>query len=243
MLKHIFILLTVLMAGCVSDKDCSEESSRLGGRLPFSFGEEWPPYIFELPMNIYPLKDTSVVGDTIWLNVDFNDSLVDLLTNKKYKIANLPIKFDFSLTKLDSQSSAPFSHRSNNKFDIYIKKNKTQSPIFCEYSNNKYTLNIGLIPKEKGVFLFDISDLEFQRLPFKGSCSLRTKRGVNGKWRIKNQKTNYEIFQNNLGSMWHIKPSDIDSHPYNFSVWHDSIKRNKEPGPLVFNYCFVVMDK
>ena len=194
-------------------------------------------------MNIYPLKDTSVIGDTIWLNVDFNDSLVDFLAKKKYKIENLPIKFDFLLTKLDTQCLHPFSYSSNNTFDIYIKKRKTQSPIFCDYSHNKYTLNIGLIPKEKGIFLFYIYDLDFQKLSFKGACSLRTKRGVNGNWRIKNQKTNYEILQNNIGSMWHIKPIGNNLNSYHFSVWHDSIKQYKEPRSIAFNYCFVVMEK
>ncbi|HEX8350991.1 MAG TPA: hypothetical protein VF598_13590 [Hymenobacter sp.] len=43
-------------------------------------------FAFVIPMSITPGADTVARGDTLWLTADFSDSLLNLRSNKRYRI-------------------------------------------------------------------------------------------------------------------------------------------------------------
>lgn len=62
---------------------------------------------FEIPVNIYPAKDTFSIGDTIWIEQSFSDNLQDKNNTKNtYSINNIDLYSNLGITNLNTSFPA-----------------------------------------------------------------------------------------------------------------------------------------
>src|SRR5690606_28968668 len=111
---------------CGKKKDC-------GGGL----GANQINLHFELPVKIYPAKDTFKVGDTMWIEQEFNDQLVNLNNNQTYKFENFNFKASLSIHDLNVDGIYSYQ---NPLIIVYVGTSKGESgtSMDFEYKNNKY---------------------------------------------------------------------------------------------------------
>jgi hypothetical protein len=126
-------------------------------------GLEHYDYHSYITYNVYPDKDTIKVGDTLWLKANFSNLFNDLDSNKKTRYSG---GFDLSVgieeVKFGISSSMPDlgSDFSPNKFifftvhGIYEYENVGCS-VHPDLLNETYTIELGIIPKEKGLFFLE----------------------------------------------------------------------------------------
>ena len=125
-----------------------------------SFCHKEPPLVpsvsmqFILPMTVHPVQPTYHIGDTIWLEASFSDSICERTTDKKYRFVDFDFASSIFINKLTGRASGqprgsmPFA---GNQFDYYPTVGniyKLNSGIDFEwiYLNNSYHCRIGIIP-------------------------------------------------------------------------------------------------
>ena len=130
-------------------------------------------YEIDLPLTVYPVKESYSIGDTIWFEMNFQDIVAVLVTinntGEKFKDQIQLKNFDFRRTFLPfyelADSSKRVSEQVKGKWDesfdpIYISGNIIQElPDGPEYKliyqNNTYLMKMGMILKKSGIFLCD----------------------------------------------------------------------------------------
>lgn len=128
---------------CGKKKDCS------GG-----LGSNQINLRFELPVKIYPAKDTFKVGDTMWIEQEFNDQLVNLNNNQTYKFENFNFKASLSIHDLNVDGIYSYQ---NPLIIVYVGTSKGESgtSMDFEYENNKYHFKAAFIPNRKGLYMMN----------------------------------------------------------------------------------------
>ncbi len=119
-------------------------------------------YSFKTGVQAYPDKDSILVGDTIWLEVNIPTKLIDVSTNTLVDFsdaANFGSAISFDMFIGGSISNPGISFAANN-FNFFLSKGnavingsteRIREYLFIQ-SNNTYTFKLGIIPKRKGVF-------------------------------------------------------------------------------------------
>src|SRR6188472_653891 len=74
------LFVSQIITGCIKLPDC----------VTYANGNE---YLVELPIRLYPAKDTFDIGDTIWIEQNFHDQVHDQRNNmsldfKNYSLGN-----------------------------------------------------------------------------------------------------------------------------------------------------------
>lgn len=161
------------------------------------------------------MKDTFSIGDTIWIEANFSDTLLDIISNKKYTIPdsfNLKSFLDISklMDKNISYGDMPGAANSFNYHNI-IGGVTVGGNEFVQYNeifnNNRYVFKFCIIPKERGIFsiwsIGEIFEAPNDNLSFLGDLGYN----ANGIKRyasqlifypnINNGNTNYYLVQQN----------------------------------------------
>lgn len=124
---------------------------------PFEVVELW----MMIPLNIKPIKDTVSVGDTLTLEANFPDSLLEYNSGKYYKFENFNFRTRAIFHTFLSNSQSLFLSQqpgAGGAFTIVTDsaglKNVTETfgDLTFSYSNGRYTTKSLIIPKHKGVF-------------------------------------------------------------------------------------------
>ena len=117
-------------------------------------------YLVEIPVKLYPEKDTFVIGDTLWLEQNFSDQIHDLQNNMTLNFKN----FDF-LLQMGISDLINYNQLFNN-YDVFAeigtaKKGGSLGAIYAEYDykDGYYQNKMGIVLKEKGLFLLDIRSM------------------------------------------------------------------------------------
>lgn len=135
----LIILLTLTGARCGDDKD--------------------PVYvflIFEIPITIHPPNETINLGDTLWLEGDFPDTLRDIRSGIFYKLEDFDFKSKICINRL--QNNELYLSEQQPAFGAFNYVGGTsQTSSVCgnlifSYVNNYYAYKVGLTPITTGVF-------------------------------------------------------------------------------------------
>lgn len=123
--------------------------------------EQYVVLELELPVLIRPSSRSISVGDTLWMKVDNPDTLHDYLSNKFYKLPKYKFPVRIALLKLiDSnlyETDQPAAITMFT-FDQVVGKVENigsfSADLVLEYNESaeRYGLQIGIIPRETGVF-------------------------------------------------------------------------------------------
>jgi len=266
-LFYLFFLSLALYA-CSMDKNCQCDSDRLGPFLPFSFGEEWPPYSFEVPVSITSSNTPLGVGDTLTLSVNMGDSLKDIIyrsihfrdsagmqvidkikdiePQQKYKLANYPFYFSLQFAELSEKGPYP-NERADDSFKVLTEKGKSKYNStyriydhYFVYENETYKLRLKVLALKKGVFALSLPTYNsWPAYSFPGSCTFRLQRGI--RVAFNTGKSHYELAKQALGKSWHLgQITENTSSPYNFTISHDTLQNYSGPRAFRFQYCFEV---
>jgi len=119
------------------------------------FVDVWP----RMPVNISPPQELISIGDTLWLNIDFPDTVEDYLTKKFYKVENYDFFTSIMLLKLigptinrADQPAAASNFSFYQKIGSLINIGSLGGDLKFDYSGSRYKNKIGLVPKQSGVF-------------------------------------------------------------------------------------------
>lgn len=147
-MRH-FLLILLLLAGCAEKPE-----------------NEYTNFIFQLPFQMTP-RDTVAVGDTLWLTADFSEQLREFYSGNAYSVTpqNFELRNKLGLYRLinkeknlANQPSATGDFTFVNKIGQIVDRGNTNSPITYKYTDGRYQLKVGLIPKSKGVFCASFLD-------------------------------------------------------------------------------------
>ena len=114
-------------------------------------------YAFEFPVSVTP-RDTFIVGDTIWWEVDIPNEILDRNSGAYIDITNFELFFEFSTEKLDS--TIPITGNGVNHLFVFVedKGQMVQRTSGLSYayllttSIQEKHLRIGCIPTESGTY-------------------------------------------------------------------------------------------
>ncbi|MBK8444464.1 MAG: hypothetical protein IPL35_14075 [Sphingobacteriales bacterium] len=134
-------------------------------------------YEIEIPFHTEGTPDTLVVGDTLWFNADFSDTLPDIFNiGEKWHLHDFDFKGSFGLLKIDTTSAhdihIPLEYTvALGKINpFYFNDGGVSYQLQFDFSEaeHRYRLRFGLIPKEKGIYhlrmgsLISDGDMEFE---------------------------------------------------------------------------------
>ncbi|HMP31828.1 MAG: hypothetical protein KF725_10560 [Cyclobacteriaceae bacterium] len=133
------LLLLLLSAKCNEEKD-----------------PEFVFMTFEIPITINPTGETLTLGDTLWINGQFSDTLLDIHSGKYFKLKNFDFKSKICISRINNnQLYTSQQQPAFNEFSYYGDVYQTSSicgPVTFNYSNGQYFYKVALIPKNTGVF-------------------------------------------------------------------------------------------
>ncbi|RZL41767.1 MAG: hypothetical protein EOP00_24345 [Pedobacter sp.] len=119
-------------------------------------------YDFVVPVKVYSANDTLSVKDTLWVEMDFSDKVLDYQTNQTYTLENFDFKTAVILRRIEYDTSNTVGQPgAYNKFDFVNKIGAINDWSHEEigwgilrpvYENNRYRLKAGFIPNDTGVF-------------------------------------------------------------------------------------------
>ncbi len=119
------------------------------------FVEVWP----RMPISISPGVEVINLGDTLWVDINFPDTVEDYLTKKYYKIVDYEFHTSLMFLKLigstverGNQPAAAASFFFFPKIGQLNDIGSLGGDIKFEYSDSRYRFKIGLLAKQKGVF-------------------------------------------------------------------------------------------
>ncbi len=127
--------------------------------------EEYPELVeltFVLPARIVPGGDTTALGDTLWIELNTPDSLLDLRSNRRYRIAGeeVMLRSSVGFYKLLGPTQAPAGYARG--FTVVPDVGRIQQgsgtsvrfePV---YANRQHRARLGIVPRERGVFALSI---------------------------------------------------------------------------------------
>lgn len=114
----------LFLISCGKNKECNGISNQIN-------------LYFTLPVKTSPVKDTFNIGDTIWIEQEFSNSLKNSQNGKYYTLNNFDFNAGFSLIDLNKVGSIAIT---NPKIIVYegSKSGESSTDISCKYENNTY---------------------------------------------------------------------------------------------------------
>lgn len=162
-MKNIFYLLIITLLCFENCSGCKDDCS--SGNLQF-----------DLPLQVYGIKDTLHFGDTIRIKLDIPDKLNERRTGVSYDFIDYNFKLITYNVKIDSlpaisNTIETFNWKTLNGESKYI---ADAYLIFPKYSNHTYQYEAIFTPKQKGLFVFGMNSTFSNRTPLlkvEGPCS------------------------------------------------------------------------
>lgn len=209
-MKHLslisasIVLLLLTHTSCKKITGCEEKGS-------------YSKFRFELPVKLYPAKDTFNIGDTIWIEQSFSDYLINKETNNVHQLKDFDFKPRISI--YDLNTTFPAKPHPNPYYIIYTEAQYSKTPyITYEYKDNFYYYKAALIVNQKGFFgIFFSSSINGYDLDFS---------------RCRNEKVYVEMpLNNNTNNNYEMLQYSADEHYASLTE-----EEFKEAG----GYCFYV---
>ena len=153
---------------------------------------------FNLPLDVFGLKDTLNIGDTLRVRFDIPDKLVERRSGVEYDFLDYNFKLISYIGKIDT---TPIGTDSKGTFDWTTTQGESTyvSGVFLlypEFKNNTYSYEVLISPKRKGFFKFGMQSDAWRLNLLKkldGPCSGNV---VYVYARVENETdTNYEFLQ------------------------------------------------
>jgi len=102
------------------------------------------------------------VGDTLWLDVNFSDSLTDYATRKRYRIRpqDVPFRTGFAIKRLIGIGQEPLGIA--NTVNAVAKRGRISTggtftgEFFLDYDGSHYRGRFGFVPTQRGVTAFSL---------------------------------------------------------------------------------------
>lgn len=135
-------------------------------------------FAFVIPVEITPSADTLALGDTLWLTANFSDSLLDLRSQRRYRLRREDIELSSFLFFQRLPGAGQFPVGFAHGFTVVNQVGKLGEPSSSfrtfepTYDGNHYHLRVGIVPQQRGVFAIGfLTQLKkpfgpFQPLPF-----------------------------------------------------------------------------
>ncbi len=149
-----FIIPAILMIAVISiNSTCQKQGLGCANTV----------YSFQIGVKVYPQTTNIHIGDTLWIEMTSPTSLIDTRSNKIVNYsgaANLGTVF--GLDEIINKDSFRVAFNSFDYSLVLGKNVPNPASDIRQYSyveqNSKYLFKLGIIPKEKGVFGFGLSD-------------------------------------------------------------------------------------
>lgn len=115
-------------------------------------------FAFVVPVRIEPGAATVARGDTLWLSVNFSDSLLDLRSNQRYRARQQDLKLDAAVgfRKLLGPTQSLGSNAQDfvvvNRLGQLLPGGATFRRWEPVYDGHRYRARIGIIPQKTGVY-------------------------------------------------------------------------------------------
>jgi len=124
-------------------------------------------YLVEIPVKLYPVKDTFAIGDTMWLEQNFSEQLYDQRNNMTLNFKD----FDFALKMVISDliNYSNISEPLHSKFvEVGNIEITNTGAVFVKYNyqNGIYTHRMGIIMTKKGLFYISTRSLNREKADF-----------------------------------------------------------------------------
>lgn len=189
-MKNILFLLALLvlsLPACCPFDDCKCPANSLE---------------FDLPLEVYGLKDTLSQGDTLRIKLEIPDRLAELNTGVVYEFIDYDFKLLNYITRIDT---LPLGFDDEVAFDWTVTVGDTVGNVFFVmplYDDHAYHYDVLITPKRKGLYVFGMHS-DFSRLtPLEkpeGPCKRRPVR-VYPKL-VNETNVNFEFLQNSPDSI------------------------------------------
>ena len=144
-------------------------------------GEGYAGYELIIPVRLYPAKDTFRVGDTIYIESVFSDSVYDRSTGRKFLIEDMNWIIGSIIFPIHLDTKMATGYRN---FQVIVPEEYDFEPVIFStgtiryegtynYDGSIYSLKFQLIPRDTGIyyFIFSIDDHFFTKIEFKEKCS------------------------------------------------------------------------
>lgn len=118
----------------------------------------WVHFAFVIPVDIAPSTESVLLGDTLWLTANFSDSLLDLRSQKRYRLRKEEVELTSYIyfQRLLGAGQAPTGFAQGFKVVNQIGKLGEPTTSFRSfepsYDGNHYRARMGIIPQSKGAF-------------------------------------------------------------------------------------------
>lgn len=130
--------------------------------------ETWVNFLY--PVTITPNSDTINVGDTLWIYVNFPDSIYDNTNSRKFYLPNFDFQNYMSVEKLiDKTKTYANQQYAASKFNTFNQVGNISiggafaidfQPV---YQNNHYVFKGAIIPKDTGVYCLVFTNLSYEQ--------------------------------------------------------------------------------
>lgn len=159
-LLYLSVFLNLCLANCADSKvDCDN------GTL-----------LFNLPLEMYGIKDTISIGDTIRIKLEIPYQLPEQHSGAIYDFVDYDFKLINYIERIDTN---PVCLGSKEMFDWHVTRGRLKyrnnhfvvSPSF---ENNAYWYEALIIPKQKGLFVFGMNSTHNRHAPLakiQGPCT------------------------------------------------------------------------
>lgn len=145
----LFILITTIYS-------CTNKECQIAGGN----------YEFIIPVTLTPAKDTFNIGDTITIRSQFSNMVYERITEKNYFLDNIRFYPNSSVIRIDTINQiddfSEFNVIIDSSFELFFfnysdgGRNLTGE---YNYEDDEYLLEYKIIPREKGLFLFNQASL------------------------------------------------------------------------------------
>jgi hypothetical protein len=175
-------------------------------------------YAFTMQESFSPEKDSIAVGDTLWVISSHSTAFTDLVSNSQIDFSNSNLATNVRILKFPDTSQQVIG----GVYDFGIIKNNgneiggdnipsENKNFYFEEKNNTYLLNIGFIPKQKGLYCISLSN-SISIIEKRGGCEKASVNIINT-----NQNSHLYYYQNFFLGL----PPDqyTKTHAYCFKVY------------------------
>lgn len=117
-------------------------------------------YLVEIPVKLYPAKDTFAMEDTLWLEQNFSDQVHDQRNNMALNFKNFDFLLQMSISDLINSLNPHSPHQVFAEIGI-AKEGGSLGAIYLEYAyeNGYYKHKMGIVMKQRGLFSLNVRSL------------------------------------------------------------------------------------
>jgi hypothetical protein len=203
----------------------------LGLQCKESKDSEFVLMTFIIPVSIHPQTVELQTGDTLWLSGSFPDTLLELHSNKYYKIPDFDFKSKMCLTRLvDPNLYLSQQPPAVDQFSVVsVTGSFTRVGSLCGdfnfmFTQNKYNYKIGVVPKTSGeynlnfLWPIDLHNLPEEQIDLRSVIDLGAT--ADGRERIpiyeafyfviNEGNTNFEVFKNSYRAASIEEPTELN---------------------------------